>query len=203
MSFLNPVAWRHALTRPLRRGIKKPDEVPKYTVPAIHHIPTNTYMMDSMPILEFLIDKYPSPSITFSTDYTEEVRKHSLTTVGPIYRLSITSRELEILNPASQDYFRAGVEKAFNKPYEQLKEPEKEQAWWEGQQSDLAKVDQMVRANGGPFIMGKEPTASDFFMASSLRTMHEIYEPALDNLFKFKGFKELYEACQPWMERNN
>ncbi|KZL70973.1 thioredoxin-like protein, partial [Colletotrichum incanum] len=78
----------------------------KYTVPAIHHLPTNTHMMDSLPIAQFLESAYPDPPVPISTEHSSQVEAHIRAVAGPVSYSSVMPREILVLSPRSQEYFR-------------------------------------------------------------------------------------------------
>ncbi|OAF54345.1 hypothetical protein VC83_09450 [Pseudogymnoascus destructans] len=72
----------------------------KHNVPAIHHLPTNTHIIDST----------PSPNGTI------ELQARSV--VGPTFRASVVPREINILSLRSQEYFRRTREAALGRKLE-------------------------------------------------------------------------------------
>lgn len=176
----------------------------KYTVPAIYHVPTKTYIMDSTPIAQFLESKYPEPPVALSSELGNEISSKARSVVGGTFRNSVMPREINILSPRSQEYFRRTREAAIGHPLEDLLDPETEEKNWKAVDSDIRAIDDMMRTNKpqGPFILGAKPSYADFFIAGSLQSARMVEEGVFQRLMEYPGHKQIYEACRPYMEKN-
>ncbi|KAM3086099.1 hypothetical protein ACMFMG_000238 [Clarireedia jacksonii] len=175
----------------------------KYTVPAIHHVPTNTYLIDSVPIAEFLESTYPSPPLTLTSPFQQQIQEAALPLIRTSLRTSILPRELSILSPRSQEYFRRAREPSLGHRLEDFFDKE-EEAW--------ASVDKETHAFGellltnrakGPFILGESPSMSDFSIVGLLQCTRVIDEGVFQRICKYPGFGEIYEACAPFLEKKD
>lgn len=162
--------------------------------------------MDSPKIAAFLEQKYPNPPVPLTSELGTEVQGK----VGPpfyqIHRRSLSPREVNILSPSSQDYFRGKLEPTYGHPLEDLlADPKEEEANWAAVQDSLAEVNDLLRTNEaeGPFILGKEPSFADFALAGSLQFGREIDENVFQRVMDYPRFRGIYEACSPWMERKD
>ncbi|KAL6855809.1 hypothetical protein J3F83DRAFT_457787 [Trichoderma novae-zelandiae] len=175
----------------------------EYTVPAIRHVPTNKYMMDSKPIAEFLESTYTDPPVQLTTELGGEIELKLRTLVAPTLYRSITPREVGILSPRAQDYFRRSREARFGKKLEDLLAGEEER--WEAADADWRAIGELMRQNkdDGPFILGARPCYSDFFVAGSLQSVRTVDEGVFLRIVQYPGFKEVYEACLPYMEKRD
>jgi glutathione S-transferase len=61
----------------------------------------------------------------------------------------------------------------------------------------------MTHKADGPFILGARPSYADFFIAGSLQSSRVIDEGVFQRFMKFPGFKDVYEACVPFMDRKD
>ncbi|CAI6339586.1 unnamed protein product [Periconia digitata] len=177
----------------------------KFTVPAIHHIPTNTYMMDSTPISQFLERTYPNPSLPLSTDWGQEIEKKARGLLGPVLRTSIVPREILILSPRSQDYFRRTREEAFGRRLEELLDEGKEEEMGRELDGEMVGVGGMMRrdAGGAGFVFGEEPCYTDFLIAGAMESVRMVDEGIFQRMVKYRGFSDVYTACLPLMEKND
>ncbi|KAF2658816.1 hypothetical protein K491DRAFT_689885 [Lophiostoma macrostomum CBS 122681] len=178
----------------------------KYTVPAIHHIPTNTYIMDTIPIAAFLESTYPSPPLILDSAYGHALEARLRAVVGKATWTSIVPREVKILSPRSAAYFRRTREAVLGHPLEDLLEPpEKEERMYEGLQEGMRELSEALLRNReeGPFVLGKWPSITDFFVAGALQSTRTIDERAWERRVEFEGFRAVYEACEGWMERKD
>lgn len=174
-----------------------------YTVPVIHHIPTNKHIMDSPTIAKFLEESYPSPPLPLTSPHGQEIEQKARKAVGSVCKFSLMPREIHILSPSAQEYFRRTREATLGHPLENLLSSEEEA--WEAAASDITAVGQLMLANKaeGPFVLGAKPSYTDFTIAGSLQTARVVDERVFQRIVGFAGFGDIYEACLPWMERKD
>ncbi|KAI9685242.1 MAG: hypothetical protein M1822_004615 [Bathelium mastoideum] len=150
----------------------------KYTVPAIQHVPTNTYMMDSVPIAQFLESTYPDPPVPLTSELGREIEAKARGTVGTAFRVSVMPREIDILSPRAQEYFRRTREALLGHRLEDLLAPGKEEQAWSAVDDDMRAVGELLRTRkaDGPFVLGAKPSGTDFFIAGSLQSARVVDE---------------------------
>ncbi|PCG88631.1 Hypothetical protein PENO1_078860 [Penicillium occitanis (nom. inval.)] len=177
----------------------------KYTVPAIHHIPTNTYIMDSAAIAQFLESTYPEPAVPLTSELGREIEAKSRSTVGRTLGGSIMPREINILSPRSQEYFRRTREASIGRRLEDVLDLAKEEQDWLAVDPELRAVGELMQTNKaeGPFVLGARPSYIDFFIAGALQSARMVHEDTFQRFAKYPGFKDIYEGCRPYMGRNN
>ncbi|KAL9096881.1 MAG: hypothetical protein Q9165_000845 [Trypethelium subeluteriae] len=175
----------------------------KYTVPAIQHTPTNTYIMDSAAIAPFLESTYPDPAVPPTSEPGSEIEAKARAVVGSVFRTSVMPREMGILSPRAQEYFRRTREAALGHRLEDLLGPGKEEQAWDAADGDIRAVGELMRTwrGEGPFVLGDEPSGTDFFIAGSLQSARVVDEGVFQRIIEYPGFGEIYEACQPYMEK--
>jgi glutathione S-transferase len=175
----------------------------KYTVPAIHHVPSNTYMMDSTPIAQFIESTYPDRPVPLTSELGREIETKARTVVGPIFRNSVMPRELNILSPRSQEYFRRTCEATLGHPLEDLLDQEENS--WNSLADRICAVGELMQTNkaDGAFVLGAQPSYTDFFIAGSLQSARMIDEGVFHRNTKFPGYREIYEACLPYMDKRD
>ncbi|KKO99353.1 hypothetical protein THAR02_08538 [Trichoderma harzianum] len=193
---------------PTLKGLGLPPHDPasgnlNYTVPTIHHLPTNKYIMDSKPISEFLESTYPDPSVPLTSELGTEIEAKVRSLFAPTFYRSAMPREVHILSPRAQEYFRRSREGRFGKTLEELLAGEEER--WQAVDADRRAVGELMRTNKalGPFILGARPSYSDFFIAGSLQSVKVIDEGVFQRSVDCPGYKEIYEACLPYMEKKD
>jgi glutathione S-transferase len=193
------------LTCTVRSGITPGESAIKYTVPAIHHVPSNTYMMDSDKIAEFLESTYPEPPLTLTSELGQEVRKRGRAVLGTVLQKSIAPRELRILSPRSEDHFRRPREAMYGCRLEDLLDPEKEDQAWKAASDNIRAVGDLLRTHKaeGPFLLGQRPSYTDFYLAGTLECARVVDEGVFRRLVAFPGFGDIYRACQPFLLKND
>lgn len=174
-------------------------------MPSILHVPTNTYMMDSTPIAEFIESTYPDPSVQLTSDLARKIEGQARSFIGPIHRRSVLSREINILSPRSQAYFRSRAETALGKSLEELLDSDREDQDWKAADGDIRAVSELMQTHkaNGPFVLGAQPSYVDFFIAGSLQCTRVVGEGVFQRYMEYPGFKEIYEACLPYMVKKS
>jgi glutathione S-transferase len=196
---------KNPLTSTPSSGLGPNESGAKYTVPAIHHVPTNTYLMDSFPIAQFLESTYPDPPLQLTSELGTAIEAQAGAVAGAAFRASIMPREILILPPRSQDYFRPRVEKMLGHPLEDLLDAHKEATAWAALEDRMRAVGELMRTNKaeGPFVLGARPSWTDFFVVGVLQCDRTVDEDVFQRFVAFPGYKEVYEACVPFMEKKD
>ncbi|KAL4783805.1 hypothetical protein BJX76DRAFT_368052 [Aspergillus varians] len=187
--------------QPLGLVPTSPDAKTKYTVPAIHHIPTNKYIMESSLIAEFLESTYPDPPVPLTSELGREIEAKARRVVGMVVSVSVMPREINILSPRAQEFFRATREASLGHRLEDLLVGEDQT--WDAKDDGIRAVGELMQTNkaNGAFVLGSQPSYTDFFIAGALESARVVDEGVFGRIFKYHGFKEVYEACLPYMER--
>lgn len=174
-----------------------------YTVPAIYHVPTNKYVMDSPAVAKFIESTYPDPPVQLDSELGTQIMRKLRSGVGPTFQKSLMPREALIFSPRAEEYFRSAREARDGRPLEELLEDEDEA--WEALESDKPAIDALIHTNkaDGPFILGARPSLVDFFIAGAIQTAKVIDEGVFQRISKVPGHLEIYEACQPFMQKKD
>ncbi|KAM0437915.1 hypothetical protein ACHAPT_002280 [Fusarium lateritium] len=177
----------------------------KYTVPAIHHVSTNTYIMDSPAIAEFLESTYSSPPLPLTSELGREIETKARSAVGPAFGVSVIPREINILSPRAQEYFRRTREALLGRRLEDLLDLEKEEQAWASMGEKMRDLGELMRTHkaDGPFLLGAQPSYTDFFIAGSLQSARMVDEGVFQRCIKYPGFHDIYEACLPYMQKKD
>ncbi|KAL2209991.1 hypothetical protein CC79DRAFT_1365405 [Sarocladium strictum] len=176
----------------------------KYTVPAIKHVPSDTYIMDSSSIAAFLETTYPEPAIVpASSGPAQEIAARTRASIGKASHASIVPRESKILSPRSQDYFRRTREEALNQPLENLLL--KEEKHWEAVKGELQAISDLILAtkDDGPFLLGSQPSGTDLFIAGALESTRVIDEGIFERVARYPGYRAIYDAMLPFMDKRD
>ncbi|KAK4870207.1 hypothetical protein LT330_005261 [Penicillium expansum] len=186
-------------------GLVLGESASKYTVPAIHHVPTNTYMMDSLPIAEFLESTYPNPPVPLTSELGLEIETRARSVLGKAIYSSVMPREIRILSPRSQEFFRRTREASLGHRLEDLLDGDREERVWDDVSDAMGAVGQLLRTHkaDGPFVLGALPSYTDFFIAGSLQCIRVIDEGVFQRMIKYPGYGGVYEACLPYMEKRD
>ena len=162
--------------------------------------------MDSSAIAQFLESTYPEPAVPLTSELGREIEVKSRSIIGRTLSSSIMPREIDVLSPRSQEYFRRTREASIGRRLEDvLVASEKEDENWQAIDGELRAVGELMQTNKaqGPFVLGAKPTFTDFFIAGSLQSARMVHEDTFQRLVKYPGFKDIYKGCRPYMEKND
>lgn len=159
--------------------------------------------MDSTPIAQFIESTYPARPVPLTSELGREIEAKARAVVGPIFRNSVMPRELHILSPRSQEYFRRTREATLGHPLEDLLDQEMNS--WNSLADGIRAVGGLMQTNkaDGPFVLGAQPSYTDFFIAGSLQSARMVDEGVFQRNIKFPGYWEIYEACLPYMDKRD
>lgn len=177
----------------------------KYTVPAIQHVPTGQYIMDSAPISCFLEATYPDHPVPLESELGLDIELRARAVVGATMSKSLMPREVNILSPRAAEYFRRTREAAIGRKLEDLLDPAAEDQAWAEADGVADAVGRLIRTNAaeGPFVLGARPSYTDFFIAGALQSARTIHEGVFGRLEKYPGYSDVYSACLPYMAKND
>jgi len=162
-------------------------------------------MMDSTPISQFLESTYPDPPVPLTSELGREVEATSRATGAKVFRASVMPREINILSPRSQEFFRRTREAAIGHRLEDLLALGKEDETWNALGDGLRAASDLIQTNkaDGPFVLGAQPSYTDFFLAGALQCMRTVDEGVFQRYAIYPGQMGVYNACLPYMEKNN
>lgn len=158
--------------------------------------------MDSTPIAQFLEATYPAPALPLTSELGRTIELRARSVIGPTFRASVLPREINILSPRSQEFFRRTREAALGHRLEDLLDGEEKS--WEAVSEPMREVGELMKTNAaeGPFVLGAKPSYTDFFIAGSLQSARVVDEAVFERHMKYAGYKEVYEACLSYMAKN-
>lgn len=161
-------------------------------------------MLESSRIAKFLEATYPAPPIPLKSELGEAVEKASRKAISTnsLWFSSNIPREIHILSPRAQEFFRKTREAAFGKTIEELVDEHEDESW-AAVHGELQSASDLIQTNNadGPFILGAEISYSDFFIAGSLQSARVIDEGIFQRFAKYSGFMAVYEGCLPYMTK--
>ena len=114
-------------------------------------------------------------------------------------------REMEILSPRAQEFFRQTREASLGHRLEDLLDPDEEERTWNAVGDGMRAVGELMRTHraDGPFVLGSRPSYTDFWITGSLQCAKVVNEGVFGRIIKFPGYEEVYEACLPYLEKRD
>lgn len=174
-------------------------------MPAIKHVATGAYMMGSAQIADFLEKSYPDPPLALTSELGQEVESRARALLSKTFINWTIPREVLVLSPRAQEYFKKSREEVLGLSFEDLNDPDKEERAWDAIKDARHDVSELIRTNKdkGPFVLGRQPSYSDFVIVGTMQSARVIDEGLFERYTQYRGFKDLYEACLPYMEKKD
>ncbi|KAM3425626.1 hypothetical protein BST61_g7571 [Cercospora zeina] len=179
----------------------------EYSIPAIK-LPGNKHIMDSLAIAHELERLYPEPSLQLANnDYAARMQSAVMELWSSLQPIAVPRVPEMVLNPKSEEYFNTTRAKRFGMPLTELAKSDRagEQAW-KGAEQAMDAIIAMLEENTGEFVQGDEAGFADFILAGVFR-FSEIVDKEGDLFGRLMGhhdaFRQHYEACKPWLERDD
>lgn len=174
-----------------------------YTIPVLRITP-DKYVMDCDKICAELEAAYPEPSIRIDDPVVAKVKASLSRVLGALAPEIMPRVGFNIVTDKSHDYFWRTREARFGMPLEKVPEELGGEKCWKPAEEELREVAKLLKERGGPFFLGKEPSWADFIWAGFLifakRADEEIWERCVG---VDEVLKKQFEACKPWVEKND
>ena len=161
--------------------------------------------MDSIPIAQFLDSTYPDPPLPLTSELGRDIEAKARAVLSTAFRTSVMPREMEILSPRAQEFFRQTREASLGHRLEDLLDPDEEERTWNAVGDGMRAVGELMRTHraDGPFVLGSRPSYTDFWITGSLQCAKVVNEEVFWRIIKFPGYEEVYEACLPYLEKRD
>ncbi|CAG9986548.1 unnamed protein product [Clonostachys byssicola] len=179
----------------------------EYTLPTIHLLKDDTYIMDSLKIARHIEAIHPEPPLYLDSPLIDQLWQHLrgvLIAIQPIHIHLIATR---LLSEKSTPYFFETREKDIGKSTAEWYR-EHEGTAWEKSTPHFSAITALLKETDGPFFMGGVVSYVDFIWAAVLLFFKTLGDDVFANVLKASGddgesFKALLEAVQPWSARND
>ena len=135
-------------------GLPPNEEGTPYTIPTIRDA-NGRYIMDSRKIAFALEEQYPEPSLHLDSPVLPKVEACVAKAVMPLRAVILPPTPRNLLNTASAEYFERTREARFGMPLRQFEKEQGGDKAWEEATPALKEAGELLRANGGPFVLGE------------------------------------------------
>lgn len=178
-----------------------------YSIPAVR-MPDGSYIMDSRNIADALEALKPEPSLRLNSGYVERTQEAVLATQKALAPNVMPRIPERLLNPRSEEYFRATRAKRFGMPLEELaRSPMAGEKAWESAKPSIDELIAILHEHeDGPFVLGKTPSYADLILAGFWSFAKKLDKDG--DLFE-RGMgidgavRKHWEACQVYLERDD
>lgn len=179
-----------------------------YTSPTVQ-LPDGSFVSDSTRVAPKLESLYPEPSLHLDAALHDSVADAVEAVVSGTIASSLLLL-LEVLPERSSKFFAEDRAKRFGMPLEDLAANYGGDPAWQAAEAPGGSLEQLLnvltkhRKDEGPFVLGSQVSYGDFIVAGLFESYKTIDSKAYERLISFdKSFKDLHEACQPWLQRDD
>ena len=152
--------------------------------------------MDSLKIAQELERLYPEPSLRLENPVVEQVAGLVLACLGTLKGVLLPMTARNLLNEESREFWKRTKAEILETKVD------KEEVWGEANQA-FRKMGELLREREGPFF-GGEVGFADFIVVGVLGYFKRIGEGLFERVIGIEpALEALYEACRPWLERND
>ena len=184
-------------------GLSPNSEGTPYTIPAIQ-LPDGTYLMDSRKIATELEHRYPSPSLQLDSPILKMVEGLIKQLTTPLLGVFMPKVPTALLNPPSAKYFERTRAERFGKTLSELGRDSDEEKAWAQVESPLKEMGVILKAEGGPFALGKTVSYADFIIVSLLQYAKRVDESIYERAVSIEpSLKIVYDASKQWLGRDD
>ena len=189
------------------QGVKphaKGTAVADYTIPSVK-LPDGRLIMESLEIVQELEKLHPEPKLIINPDQANEIRDLFMSCVRRCPGLFIVGTSRNLLAPASKVYFDPSRAKWYNVESIDDIAQNSDLANWGLIETGAKEVGSILRENpAGPFVLGAEVSYTDFVILGVLQWAKTIDAEYYEKIVGFEpALKDLYDASQQWLKRND
>ncbi|KAL8950996.1 MAG: hypothetical protein Q9222_002994 [Ikaeria aurantiellina] len=178
-----------------------PDGTP-YTVPAVR-FPDGTHVMDSINVAHELEKRYPTPSLHLDSPLLKKITEWMPTLFQPLAPVVMPKIPRNLLNPDSVTYFEETRSKRFGMPLDQFERDHGGDEAWEKAAPAFKEVGELLKAHGGPFLMGVTVSYADFVLLAVLQFCKRIGQGLYERMVEIEpALGKLYEASAKWLGKD-
>ncbi|CAF9916288.1 MAG: hypothetical protein HETSPECPRED_002814 [Heterodermia speciosa] len=184
-------------------GLSPNSEGTHYTIPAVQ-LPDGIVMMDSRKIASELEHRYPSPSLRLDSPVLKKVEGLIPRLTAPLVGVFMPKVPNGLLNPPSAEYFERTRAERFGKTLSDLGTDSDEEKAWAQVESPLKEMGEILKAEGGPFALGKTVSYADFVIVSLLQYAKRVDEAIYERAVAIEpSLRTVFDASKQWLERDD
>ena len=177
-----------------------------YTSPTVRFA-DGSYLQDSEPIAKRLEELYPEPSLHLDEDHHQEVADAVIALVSAGVGLILPLVPRNLLNERSTKFFLEDREKRFGIHLYDLEKAKGGEQAWKDMEPKMAEFKDLLtkyKKDEGAFMLGSQISYADFHAAGLFQAFMRCGEEYGERLLSYdESFRKLFEACKPYLERDD
>lgn len=168
-------------------------------------MPNGSYIMESKRIAWAIEALHPEPSVHLSNPVIGRVQDSWLQILSSLVPVLVPRMPVHVLRGPTIEFHKAARMRDYGMPLTELEAKYGgEKAWKKGEAGLKSWVDVLSEDRRGPFCLGDKVSYADFVIVGFLEYCRVLGGGCLERVLQFDGvFGELYEACKPWLARND
>ncbi|TVY36989.1 Glutathione S-transferase-like protein [Lachnellula occidentalis] len=168
------------------------------------HFPTAPISWNPKPSPSVSKKDHPTPPLHLDSPLLPKVQAllpKIMPPLSPVWQPAVPTN---LLNPASKEFFERTRAERLGKPLAQIAQESGGEEAWMAALPGIKELGALVKAEGGPFVMGKTPSYADFVIVGWLRFFKVIDEKLYERVVSIEpAFGTLYDASKQWLERDD
>ena len=162
--------------------------------------------MDSAIIAAKLESLHPEPSLHLDADLHNEAQAVMYRVFGPLFPTLMPSIRDKLITPHALAYWTRTRESLFGMSIDEFARVKGGPHAWEAAQPGFSELNKFVtehRRDDGPFILGSQVSYGDFVVVGNLESFRKTDEDMFNMVLgQDERVRELYEACEEWLEHD-
>lgn len=184
-------------------GLGPNPEGTQYTIPAIC-FPDGTSMMDSRKIATELEKRFPEPSLHLDAPELAQIEKTVIKGFQSLRPELLPKVPAALLNPTSVEHFERTKKESFGMSLAQVEKEKGGEAAWKQAEPALQQLGALLKAKGGPFLLGTTVSYADFIILGMIHFVRRIHEDLYQRAIAAEpALKTLYDASAAWLQRDD
>lgn len=165
--------------------------------------------MDSRKIAEAIEKKHPSPPVHLDSPAVRKVEALVVNAIGPMYPMLMYKVSQVILTEKSYDFWVGQYTRKFGMTLDEYERQFGGEKSWAEALPAITELTALLKERQveGPLFLGNEISYADFVWAGALmfvkRVDERIFQELLDRTGARDAHERHFEACAPWLKRND
>ena len=184
-------------------GLEPNAEGTPYTIPAVR-LPDGKYLMESRQIAAELVRYCPDPPLHLDAPELKEVEALIPKLMMALRPEVMPNIPRNLLKSPSAEYFERTRAERFGKTLGRLEREDGGEICWTAVEPAAKELGTILKAQGGPFVLGKTVSYADFVILGLLQFIKRINEDFYKRAISIEpSLGTLYDASTKWLERDD
>ncbi|KAL0936377.1 glutathione s-transferase [Colletotrichum truncatum] len=180
-----------------------PDQIALFTCPTVQ-FPDGTYVMNSAKIIKRIEAEHPEPPLYHDLELTQTLLQSAQGLMDALAAILLPIAPRRILSERSAKYFWETRKEYLGMSLDEFEERYGGEKAWEKAKKPLDEITALLSKTEGPFFLGDKVAYADFILVGFLFWAKKFDEEVYRRITQHSDvFEKLYQACGPWLERQD